>query len=234
MSISDSSDCGDKKKTPLPLWRKSLVRIGFVTTAVMILSSVLILGDPSGWIFVGAAPLLLPLVWGSRNIRLMTILMIASVVVMGISIYKMEQQRREKNNSMLVKRVILAGYDAMMVSDYDVLLGMTTEDIKLHAVDGSIVDREKLISLAQKAKDLWSGTRKDEALSAFLTKREAWAKRAKETTEFQSVVIKDDTATVTTLDRGTPGKLETSVYTLRKTSNGWKLRQEISSQQDKK
>lgn len=130
----------------------------------------------------------------------------------------------------IVRQTVLNGYDAMMVSDYDVLLAMTTNEVTLHGVDGSIVDRAKLTGLARKVKELRAGNLKDDALSAFLTKREGWAKRAKETTEFQQVVIQGDTATVTTLDRGTPGKLETSVYTLNRTNSGWKLHQEVSKQ----
>lgn len=91
---------------------------------------------------------------------------------------------------------------------------------------------KKLTDLAEKAKALKLGNSTDENLSNFLTKREVWAKRAKETTKFQSVVIKDNMATVTTLDRGTLGKLETSIYTLYKINGKWKLQQEKSLQKE--
>lgn len=128
------------------------------------------------------------------------------------------------------RQTVLSGYDAMMVSDYHTLLNMMTEDVELHGVDGSMVNRTKLTVLARKADEWHRGTLKDESLAAFLVKREAWAKKAKATTVFQSVEIDGDTATVTTLDSGTPGKIETSVYTLRRIGPVWKLRQEVSTQ----
>lgn len=166
----------------------------------------------------------------------MTAFMMAVVAIMFITsgCYTdscTENDRMEKEKSLL-RQNILNGYDAMMISDYDSLASFMTDDAYLITVEGNKTTKEQILKLAQKIKSLKTDSidkKEAEAFTVFLKQREDWAKRAKETTEFQTISITDDVAVVTTFDRGTPGKIEKSVYTLRKNDGVWKLYNEVST-----
>lgn len=72
----------------------------------------------------------------------------------------------------------------MMVSNYDVLLAMTTEDMKNCDANDSVADCGKLSTSAQNAKGLWLENLRDKKLFAVLMMREARAERARKATEF--------------------------------------------------
>ncbi len=132
-----------------------------------------------------------------------------------------------------LQQAVLAGYDALTVSDYDTLTDMMTDDARLYAVDGSVTGREKLVGLSRRVQALRSGSlsgKEADELAADLAKRQTWAKRARETVEFQTMELTGNIATVRTLDRGTPGKLEISTYTFRRINKAWKLQMEVSTQ----
>ncbi len=132
----------------------------------------------------------------------------------------------------VLRRQVLRGYEHMMASDYASLVAMLAPLAELHGVDGQVVDRAKLDKLAARVAAMRRGdlTATESAeLQAFLAKRQAWAKRAHASARFEAIVVDGDSAIVTTYDRGTPGKLEKSVYSFRRMSGEWLLEKELST-----
>lgn len=131
-----------------------------------------------------------------------------------------------------LRREVLRGYEHMMASDYVSLVAMLAPGAELHGVDGQVVDRAKLDKLAARVAAMRRGelTAAESAdLQAFLAKRQAWAKRAHDSARFEAIVVDGDSAIVTTYDRGTPGKLEKSVYSFRRLGGEWLLEKELST-----
>jgi len=131
-----------------------------------------------------------------------------------------------------LRRQVLRGYEHIMVSDYASLVAMLAPGAALHGVDGQVVDRAKLVKLAERVAALRRGdlpADESVALQAFLAKREDWGRRARDSVRFEALVIDGDSAVVTTFDSGTPGKLEKSMYSFRHLDGVWLVEKELST-----
>ena len=77
-------------------WRESYARIGLTATVVMLLPAPLLLGDPTGWMLVSLPPLLLPLLFGRWQHRVVALALTLAVVAVCIVSTRQEAKTRER------------------------------------------------------------------------------------------------------------------------------------------
>lgn len=76
--------------------RESYARIGLAATVVMLLPVPLILGNPTGWMLASLPPLLLPLIFGHWQHRLIALALVIAVLAVCIVTTRQEAKTREQ------------------------------------------------------------------------------------------------------------------------------------------